>query len=61
MKRALALIPTLTVLSVANDVVSLLLFGVDIDSAPKFEVTLLGRVRLASHSILAAGTGKTAD
>ncbi|KAL3486954.1 hypothetical protein BJX62DRAFT_13211 [Aspergillus germanicus] len=42
MKLALALIPALAGLSVADDVVSLLLFGVDRDSAPEFEVTLIG-------------------
>ncbi|KAL2855597.1 hypothetical protein BJX68DRAFT_230900 [Aspergillus pseudodeflectus] len=48
MKLALALIPALAGLSVADDVVSLLLYGVDRDSAPEFEVTLLGSDKTAT-------------
>jgi hypothetical protein len=59
MKLALALIPALAGLSVADDVVSLLLYGVDRDSAPEFEVTLLGSVWPTSLFILAAGRGET--
>jgi hypothetical protein len=58
MKLALALVPALASLSVADDVVSLLLFGVDRDSAPEFEVTLIGSVCSDFLFVLAADTEK---
>jgi hypothetical protein len=58
MKLALALVPALAGLSIADDVVSLLLFGVDRDSAPEFEVTMIGSACSISLYVLAAGTEK---